>query len=83
MEMTYAFSTEAARAEYAAGLTVERTGVEYAIRETEEVVANTTLYFLHVTRVSPTLKQLLTKREEPKVYDGNLINGLIDMVDQI
>lgn len=65
MEMTYAFRTAAARAEYAAGLTFERTGVEYTIRETEEVVAaNTTLYFLHVTRVSPTLKQLLTRGGE-------------------
>lgn len=64
MEMTYAFGTAAARAEYAAGLTLERTGVEYEIRMTEEEVAHTRLYFLHVTRTSPTLKQLLTRGGE-------------------
>lgn len=60
MEMTYCFSNKADRAEYAAGCTVERCGVEYTMRETEEEVAHTTLYFLHLTRVSPTLKQMLT-----------------------
>lgn len=57
---TYTFGSAQARAEYRESLSAR--SVTYDVRESEEVVANTTLYFLHIKRTSPTLKQLLTQK---------------------
>jgi len=61
MTDTFTFCNPAARTEWRNDHGVEKCGVEFAFTETDEVFHGFPLFYLHMERISPTNKALLTR----------------------